>query len=260
MRAFLAFTKKEWLDLIRTGKFALLLILFALFGILNPAVAKLTPWMLETLSDSLGDLGLTMSEVTVDALTSWTQFYKNIPMGLLSFLLLFGSILTAEYQRGTLIPVLTKGLKRRTVILSKAGVTLTVWTLCYWLCFGITYGYNQYFWDNSIAKHLLFSAFCVYLAGCWMIALILLASVVFTTNSGALTATGGAILLTYLAGLFPKTANYLPMYLFRVSGLLSGTGQPEDYLFAVCMTLSCSVAALGLSVLLFDRKCPVARC
>lgn len=70
MRAFLAFTKKEWLELIRTGKCVLLLILFTLFGIMNPAIAKLTPWMMEMLSADLSDMGLILTETNVDALTS----------------------------------------------------------------------------------------------------------------------------------------------------------------------------------------------
>ena len=88
MRAFLAFTKKEWLELLRTGKCTLLLILFALLGIMNPAIARLLPRMLEMVSGSLDDMGLTVSETTVDALTSWVQFYKNIPIAFIIFLLI----------------------------------------------------------------------------------------------------------------------------------------------------------------------------
>lgn len=254
MRAFLAFTKKEWLELLRTGKCTLLLILFALLGIMNPAIARLLPRMLEMVSGSLDDMGLTVSETTVDALTSWVQFYKNIPMGLLIFLLLFGGILTTEYQSGTLVNMLTKGLKRWKVILAKASIMLITWTLCYWLCFGITYGYNQYFWDNNIAEHLFFAAFCIYLAGFWMISLILLTSVVFTANSSVFIATGGVILITYLAGLFPKITDYLPMYLFHASELLTGMGNPGDYLHAICITFGFSAVSLHLSVILFNRK------
>ncbi|MCI9271777.1 MAG: ABC transporter permease subunit [Dorea sp.] len=254
MRAFLAFTKKEWLELIRTGKCVLLLILFTLFGIMNPAIAKLTPWMMEMLSADLSDMGLILTETNVDALTSWAQFYKNIPMGLLIFLLLFGGILTTEYQRGTLVHMLTKGLKRWKVILAKAGVMVSAWTLCYWLCFGITYGYNQYFWDNRAAEHLLFAAFCTYLGGIWMISLLLLMSVIFTTSSGVLAATGGAALSFYLAGLIPKITEYLPVRLLGASGMLSGLETPNDYRYAVWITLCLSGAAVLLAVKLFNRK------
>ncbi len=47
MKQFLTFTKKELLEQLRTGKLLILTILFILFGIMNPAMAKLTPWIME---------------------------------------------------------------------------------------------------------------------------------------------------------------------------------------------------------------------
>ena len=71
------FTKKEWIEVLRTGKFVIITVLFILFGVMNPAITKLTPWMMEAFSESLEESGLTMTEAKVDALTSWMQFYKN---------------------------------------------------------------------------------------------------------------------------------------------------------------------------------------
>ena len=81
MKSFIAFLKKEVFECIRSGELTFFCILFLIFGIMNPAIAKLTPWMLETLSDSLAEQGMMVTEVTVNALTSWTQFFKNIPIG-----------------------------------------------------------------------------------------------------------------------------------------------------------------------------------
>ena len=77
-----AFTWKEFLWTARTGKLMFSLILFVLFGIMNPAIAKLTPWLMETVAESLADSGLNIVETTVNALTSWNQFCKNIPMAM----------------------------------------------------------------------------------------------------------------------------------------------------------------------------------
>ena len=136
----MAFLKKDFLEQARTGKLLILLILFVLFGIMNPAVAKLTPWLLEMMADSLEASGMVVTEVTVTAMDSWVQFFKNIPMALIAFVLLEGGILTGEYQSGTLVLSLTKGLKRHQVLGSKAMVLTLLWTVCYWLCFAITYG------------------------------------------------------------------------------------------------------------------------
>ena len=79
MKQLIAFSKKECLEVWRTGKFLILLLVFVLFGIMNPAIAKLTPWMMEQFATSLEESGLIVTEVTVTAMTSWTQFYKNVP-------------------------------------------------------------------------------------------------------------------------------------------------------------------------------------
>ena len=52
MRQLIAFLKKEWLDLTRSGKLFLLILIFTLFGIMNPAIAKLTPWLMEMFSEN----------------------------------------------------------------------------------------------------------------------------------------------------------------------------------------------------------------
>ncbi len=97
MKQLTAFTSKELLESVRTGKMLILSILFLLFGIMNPAIAKLTPWLMEILSENLTETGFSITSVEVNALTSWTQFYKNIPIAFLIFLLMFSNTLTGEY-------------------------------------------------------------------------------------------------------------------------------------------------------------------
>ena len=159
-----AFLRKEWMELYRSGRFLILLLIFTLFGIMNPAVAKLTPWLMETLTDSLAESGLTVTEVTVDAMNSWGQFYKNIPAGIVVFILLCSSSFTGEYQKGTLIPPVTKGLSRRKILLAKALTMFVLWTVMYWLCFGITCEVKNasllptvqtYFWMKKTALSLI---------------------------------------------------------------------------------------------------------
>ena len=39
MTQLMAFTKKEWMEMLRTGKFAIITVLFILSGVMNPAIA-----------------------------------------------------------------------------------------------------------------------------------------------------------------------------------------------------------------------------
>ena len=111
MRQLIAFAKKELMENWRTGKIITLSALTVIFGIMNPLLAKLTPYLVQTMSTTLAESGISVQKITVDATTSWTQFYKNIPMLLIFFLLLFSGIWTSEYQNGTIINLLTKGLE-----------------------------------------------------------------------------------------------------------------------------------------------------
>ena len=128
MKTQLAFLKKEYMELIRSGRLTILLFVFLLFGIMNPAMAKITPWLMETMASSLKSSGLIVTEAKIDAMTSWTQYYKNLQMALIIFVLLVSNTFTKEYQNGTLILVLTKGLSRYKVILAKMVSMMLLWT------------------------------------------------------------------------------------------------------------------------------------
>ena len=249
-----AFLKKEWMEWGRSGRILILMFVFILFGIMNPAVAKLTPWLMEALSDSLSDTGLVTSGVTVNAIHSWIQFYKNIPMGLIIFILVCCGCFTAEYDRGTLIPVVTKGLSRRKIVGAKALVLLAIWTAVYFLCYGITYGYNEYFWDNSIAENVFFGAVCTWFFGVWVISIFILFSVIARNSSQVLLGTGGAAVGVYLFGMFPGPAPFLPARLLEGMSLLQGVNGAEDYYCSIAAAGAMSILCLTLAVWRFDKR------
>lgn len=254
MRSFIAFIKKEIIEQLRSGRLMVLGTLFILFGIMNPAVAKLTPWLLEAMADSLAESGMLVTDVTVSAMESWVQFFKNIPMALIAFVLLESSIFTKEYQSGTLLLSLTKGLKRYKVVVSKTVVLTVLWTFGYWLCFGITYGYNAYFWDNVVAQNLLFSVICWWLFGLWVIGLMILFSAIANTNTGVLVGIGGVVFASYLLGLFPKCSEYLPSLLTDGNSLIYGVAEAKTYATAIVIVTVMFVVCFFGGIITFNKK------
>lgn len=254
MKSLIAFMKKEWMDMVRSGRLMILLIIFLLLGIMNPAIAKLTPWMMEMMAESLEETGLMVTEVTVDALTSWTQFFKNVPMGLIAFVLISSNLFTKEYSAGTLILVLTKGLARYKVIVAKTVMLLFSWSACYWMCFGITYGYNAYFWDNSVANNLMETVMFCWLLGVFAVALMVLFSTISENSIGVLFGTGGVFVASYLVGMIPKVTEYTPTLLMSTAGLLSGVEDVADYTNAMIVTIVILVLAIALSVPIMNKK------
>lgn len=254
MKSLFAFVKKEWLESVRSGKLTILVILFVIFGIMNPAIAKLTPWMMKVMADSLAETGLIVTTVQVDALTSWTQFFKNIPMGLIAFVLIYSGTFTKEYQSGTLTLMLTKGLSRYKVVLAKLAVMFAVWTFCYWLCYGITYGYNAYFWDNGIVSNLLLAAVLWWLFGVWIVSLMVFFSVLFRNNTGVLLGTGGILLAVYLIQMLPKAGEYMPTMLMNSASLLTGGIEGEAFLKALIVTVVLCVVGITASIPIMNKK------
>ncbi len=254
MRTFMAFIRKEWTELVRSGRLVILLLVFMLLGIMNPAVAKLTPRLLEMMADSFAGSGITITPVAVTAMDAWVQFFKNIPLGLIVFILLESSTFTREYQTGTLLLSLTKGLERRKVVLAKAAVPAVLWTVCFGLCFGITHAYSAHFWDNAVVKNLPFSALCWWLFGLWVTALMVFFSTLARTGTGVLAGTGGVVLLSSLSGMLPRISRYLPTKLTDGTSLIYGLENPGAYsvplLTAAVMALLCFAAAIPV----FNRK------
>lgn len=252
MRTAYAFLKKEWMEYYRTGKLIIIVVIFALFGLMNPAIAKLTPFLMEQLA-SMEDSGMVITVSTVDASMSWMQFYKNIPMALVVMLLLFGGILTNELQKGTLIPVLTKGLSRWKVLLTKGINLILIWTGGYWLCYGITYFYSDYYWDNSIMSNLFFTAFCYWLFGMMIMALMTLFSAMTTSFGGVVLGVGVIYFAMTLLGMIPKISSYLPIYLTSTSELLTG-GNTGDYVTAIIITFVITIGAVIAGCMVFNKR------
>lgn len=253
MKAFLAYTKKEAFELCRTGRLLLLLLIFLLFGIMNPAIAKLTPWLMDFLAEDLARSGMTIAQVSVDALTSWTQFHKNVPIALILFLVLISGTLTNECQDGTLLLLLTKGLPRRTILIAKAAAGILLWSACYWMCYGITWMYNAFFWDNRIVPNAAASALAIWLIGVWLVcALILMSS--FAKSSTTVLA-GVALLagICYLAGLFPPVSEYLPTQLLSAGALINNAATADFTKSAAAAGIS-SLLMLIAAVRIFDRR------
>lgn len=254
MRQLNAFLKKELMEITRNNRMLILLVVFFIVGIMNPLFAKLTPWLLQTMAETMAESGIIVGEVKVDAMTSWAQFFKNISTILIVFVIMYSSILTAEYESGTLINVLTRGLSRWKVVAAKTICMLGMWTVCYFMYYGITYGYNAYFWGNEDIPSLLFAAICVYVLGIWCCALIMWTSTMVKSGTGVMMSVGGVYILGYVLTIFPKMKKFSPVYLMSAGDLLYEKGVPADFYPAIGITLAMSIVVLALGVSIFNKR------
>ena len=254
MKGFVSFLKKECLEGVRSGKLMILGILFFAFGVMNPAIAKLTPWLMELMAEELAESGMIVGDVTVDALTSWVQFYKNVPMLLIAFVLIYGGILSREYDSGALVLMLTKGVSRAQIVLAKLLYLQSIWTVGYWLTYGVTFGYNAYFWDNAIAPGAFVGAVAYWLFGAFTVALVMLFSVLLRGYGGVVLGTGATVLGFYLLGLIPKLRYAMPTALMGGAGFLTDAGLAADYIPAFILAAVLTVAAVAVCIPLINKK------
>lgn len=252
MRAYLAFTKKEILESIRTYKLLIMFMVFMFFGMLAPLTAKLTPKLLESLMTD--NMKIIVSEPT--AFDSWAQFFKNVSqMGIIVVTILFSGMMTSEYNRGTFINILTKGLPRRTVILSKFTVASILWTVSYLICFTLCYLYTLYFWSGAGISNLIFSVFCLWLFGILLIAVILLGGVIFRSNYGCLMLVVVFIAALLLLNIAPSFQRYNPISLATKNmGLLSRDKVVKDLIPSIIISVAAAILSITTAIGVFNKK------
>lgn len=252
MKSYIAFVKKEFLESIRTYKLMIILAVSLLFGMSNPVIAKLTPELMKVLETQ--GIQITLPDPT--AADSWIQFYKNMTgMQIIIFAILFSGVIATELSKGTLINMLTKGLSRKTVILSKLTSTSIIWTVSYVFCFGVTYAYTLFLLPNNDLPNIFFSAFCLWLFGIMLITIMILGGVLFANIFGSLLFTGGFTLLLTLINFIPKVSDYNPNKLGTDNmQLLTGGIAKTDFVLPIIMACIVSIAATISSLMLFNKK------
>jgi len=250
----ITFLNKEFTEYIRNGKFYVCAIIFAIMGVLSPAVAKLTPQLYEMMADELKEAGIVATNVKVTAFDSYTQFFKNAPMALAAFVLLYAGILTVEYQKGTLVMMITKGLSRKKILAAKSVLLILTWTVLYFGFFAITQGYTVYFWDISIVHNLAQAILYFYIFGLYIVSLMILSSVISSGMSGVLIGVAGPVLVFTMLGIVPKISKYFPTKLMDGMGLIKGDVKLSEYNFALIITLVLIVIHFLLATILFRKK------
>jgi ABC-2 type transport system permease protein len=253
MRAFNAFCKKEWMELARTYKLAIMLAVFLIFGIMSPMMALLLPDILNG-SDLGGGIILQLPEPA--AIDSYLQFFGNIgQMGMIVLVIVFAGIMANEFSKDTLINVLTKGMPRRTILLAKFMVSTVTWTISYLLALGVTFLYTEFFWSNHSLPHAFWAFAGPWVYGIFLIALMILSGVLFKTFTGSLMVTGAVAIVLSLLNISPAMQKFNPISLAdRGVNLLNGSMVPADLLPAFYISGALILVTLSAAVILFDRK------
>lgn len=250
MSGYIAFVKKEFMENMKNYRFFILFAVFLIFGIMSAFLAKFTP---EILSAFAADMEMTSEPVALDA---WKQFYKNISgVGFSAFIILYGSCLSGEYSKGTLVLMVTKGLSRKAVILAKYTVAAVLMTICYWASFTATYGYTAFLWHDTGLFHVALAAFALWLAGFLYLSILMVGCVIFKQTFTSILFTGGIVAVISLLGIAGPIAKFNPFILTSKNvDLLSGEVVPSDFMIPALISVAMSILGLLIAMKLFNKK------
>ncbi len=254
MSGFSPFLKKEFFELYRRRRLLLFSILFVFFGILAPASAKLTPALFKLMSEDFRQQGITIGEVTVSAYNSWEQFFGNLSLQLIVFVVVFSGSVTNEFESSSVVPLLAKGLSRTSLILSKLCCGLCVWALGYWLSFSVCLGYTRYYWDSSTVPGLYKAALLWWLFSAAVVCVMFLFSCVVRTSVQVMLCTGAAVIVPYLLSAVKPAKRFLPTSLIDAMPLCSNAKNVSEIAPAVIITAVTALACILLCPFLIRKK------
>ena len=252
MRTFIIFTKKELLESLRTYRLIIMLIVFMLIGILSPLTALLMPRVIGSLDLGEG-VEIILPEPT--AMDGWEQFFSNVGMmGMLILIIVFSGIMANEFSRGTLVNLLTKGLNRTTVILSKFVAATLVWTAAYLICLIVTMAYITFLWELDLQNAIL-AFVSPWLFGLFLIAMLTFGGVLFASFAGSLALTGGMIITLMLLNVAPNIARYNPISLAGSAvALLNGIQSVENFIPTIIICAVAIIIFIIASIVVFGKK------
>lgn len=253
MRCYIAFLKKEYIEYSRNYKLFIMMLVFLLLGMMAPILTKMLPDILAS-SETEG-ITIILDSQDITALVSFQQFYNNITMGLIALVLIFNTTLTEELRTGKLINILTKGMKRSTIIAAKFTSSLTIWTGAYTIAFFTTHVYNQYLFPNTTPKYTFSAGVFIWVFGVMLITFILLGSVILKGTSGGLFFTGLMSIIFMVLGFFPKFEKYNPSFLITENvNLLNETTTLRDFYLPLSITLLLIFISLIGTLLIFNKR------
>lgn len=250
MNGYIAFLKKELTENIKNYRFFILFAVFLIFGIMSVFLAKFTPEILAALA---ADMEMNSEPAALDA---WKQFYKNISgVGFSAFIILFGSSLSNEYAKGTLVLMVTKGLSRKAVILAKYTVAAVLMTVSYWTGYAAAYGYTALLWNDAGLSHVALAAVSLWIAGFLYLSILMIGCVIFKQTFTSILFTGGVVALISLLGMIEPIAECNPFILTSKNvDLISGEAVPAEFMIPAFISVLLSVFGLLTAVRLFNKK------
>lgn len=226
--------RKEWLELVRSYRLLIALVILLLFGLMSPALAKFTPEILSMVPGADQFAGLIPEPTVMDAVG---QYVKNISQfGIILALLLSMGAIATEKDKGTAAMILVKPMPRFTFLAGKFIALFALFTLSL-LAAGLGAWYYTLVLFGAVS-------FLPFMAATGLMLLYLLVYVSITLFCSTLTKSApaaggiafGVLILLGIVGSIPTLGQYLPAQVLNWgANLMLGVGEPAWVALGVCV-------------------------
>ena len=244
--------RKELLEQVRTLRLFIVMIVFALFGLISPLTAKYLPDIVKALAGSQ----LVMPTLPIPSVADAVdQFLKNLDQfGVLAAILLAMGAVATEKDRGTAALLMTKPVSRPAFLLAKfvaIGVNLL---LAVAVAGALAYYYTLVLFEAPPAGG--WAAMCLLL---WL-AIYAYAALTLLGSTLAGSAAGGAglgiafLVVTLILSALPRIGEYMPQALLGPARALAIGVPTGNVAGPVVATALIVVGAYAVAVLAFRRQ------
>ena len=243
---------KEFREQWRTWRLLILVAVLTISGLISPLLAKYTPALLRSIPDMPPGLAEMIPEPTTA--DSILQYVKNISQfGLLLAVILIMGTMAQEKERGTAAMLLTRPVRRSSVVISK----WVVWMLS--IAAGVVLsGLACWFYTAILFDMLPLGEFTLLNLLIWLFlavyaSMALFASTLARTQSVAAgVAFGGLAVLLVLSSL-PRVNEYMPSQLLAWGSEIISNGH-ATYWPALAISAAIILAFLVVACLRFERE------
>lgn len=253
MNSLLVMIKKEWLELIRSKKALVLIIVFLFVAIASPVFAKIIPTIFKQMPSTPG-ISITIPDPTYkDAVD---QFVKNISqIAILVLIFLYAGSICDEKAKKTLEMVLVKPVSRASFILSKFKMSGIGLLIAFIGAFLIFYGYTTTLFDGLSFTNMAIISGQLFLFVYLLVTITIFFSAI--SNSTIIAAAGGFvgyILVATVASMIKSIKDYAPSYILDQYQAILTNGFDKGYIVPMIVTLGLIVIFILGAVAVFQRQ------
>jgi ABC-2 type transport system permease protein len=245
--------KKELLETLRKYRLLVMITMFVLIGVMSPVGTKYLGEILKQLLPS----GYILKVREASEIEAYFQFFKNISqIGLIVLIFITAGLMADELEKKTIVNILSKGVRREYIVISKFVSSLAVWLISYVVSFMIFEYYTSLFWGNEISLfNILYSNLIIFIYGVLIIALNIFLGTMFKNKILTIVSCFILNLIQMFVAFFPQMSKMLPISLLsQCVYIIEGKIHIYDTVITLVLTLILILFLLIISINLFKRK------